>query len=85
MDVPIQVDCAVYDLAESRMLVSNNDFIDYCIDRLNLNTFIPIQSTEILFKPEWKEHCLQHEYKRFPDESTPGLKRITRERQGNLK
>ena len=68
MDVPIQVGCAVYDLAKLRMLQFYYDFIDKYIDSSDFiycqmdtdSAYIAFsgENFENLIKPELKEHYL---------------------------
>jgi hypothetical protein len=80
MDVPIQVGCAVYDLAKLRMLEFYYDFIDKYIDRSDFvycqmdtdSAYIAFSGEhfEDLIKPELKEDYLLNKNKWFPRDDT---------------
>ena len=80
MDVPIQVGCAVYDLAKLRMLEFYYDFIDKYIDRSDFvycqmdtdSAYIAFSAEkfEDLIKPELKEDYLLNKNKWFPRDDT---------------
>jgi hypothetical protein len=80
MDVPIQVGCAVYDLAKLRMLEFYFDFIDKYIDRSDFvycqmdtdSAYIAFsgEKFEDLIKPELKEDYLLNKNKWFPRDDT---------------
>ena len=80
MDVPIQVGCAVYDLAKLLMLEFYYDFIDKYIDRSDFtycqmdtdSAYIAFsgENFEDLIKPELKEDYLINKYKWFPRDDT---------------
>ena len=80
MDVPIQVGCAVYDLAKLRMLEFYYDFMDKYIDRSDFvycqmdtdSAYIAFsgENFEELIKPELKDDYLQNKSKWFPRDDT---------------
>ena len=95
MDVPIQVGCAVYDLAKLRLLEFYYDCIDFYIDKsdyvfLQCDTdsayyAFSAQNFEDLIKPELKEHYLKNKYDRFPDNSTPERAKYSKRTPGLYK
>ena len=63
MDVPIQVGCAVYDLAKLRMLQFYYDCIDYYIDRSNfIYCQMDTDSAYIAFSGEFFEDLIDELY-----------------------
>ncbi len=90
MDVPIQVGCAVYDLAKLRMLEFYYDFIDKYIDRSDFvycqmdtdSAYIALSGKkfEDLIKPELKDDYLQNKSKWFPRDDTKEHAKFDKER-----
>ena len=94
MNLPIQIGCAVYQLAKLRMLEFYYDFIDYYVERkdfemleMDTDSAYLALSGELsdIIKPHLKEDFLENEWKWFGRNDSPANKLIDRRTPGLFK
>ena len=95
MDTPIQIGCAVYQLAKLRMLEFYYDCIDKYVDRSDFqyvemdtdSAYLALSgnSLEEVIKPDMKEEYEKDKYNWFPDETTKELKAYNKRTPGLFK
>jgi hypothetical protein len=95
MDTPIQIGCAVYQLAKLRMLEFYYDCIDKYVDRADFqyiemdtdSAYLAIseESFDQVIKPEMRQEYEKDKYNWFPNETTPESKAFDKRTPGLFK
>jgi hypothetical protein len=95
MDTPIQIGCAVYQLAKLRMLEFYYDCLDKYVDRSDFQYVemdtdsaylaLSAEKLEDVIKPEMKQEYEQDKYNWFPDETTKESKAFNKRTPGLFK
>ena len=95
MDTPIQIGCAVYQLAKLRMLEFYYDCLDKYIDRSDFQYVemdtdsaylgLSAKSLNEVIKPEMREEYEKDKYNWFPNETTKELKAFNKRTPGLFK
>jgi hypothetical protein len=95
MDTPIQIGCAVYQLAKLRMLQFYYDCLDKYVDRSDFqyiemdtdSAYLALSGDKLedVIKPHMKEEYEKDKYNWFPDETTKELKAYNKRTPGLFK
>lgn len=95
MDTPIQIGCAVYQLAKLRMLEFYYDCIDKYVDRSDFqyvemdtdSAYLALSANRLedVIKPHMQEEYEKDKYNWFPDETTKELKAYNKRTPGLFK
>jgi hypothetical protein len=95
MDTPIQIGCAVYQLAKLRMLEFYYDCVDKYVDRSDFqyiemdtdSAYLALSAAKLddVIKPDMKEEYEKDKYNWFPDETTKELKAYNKRTPGLFK
>ena len=95
MDTPIQIGCAVYQLAKLRMLQFYYDCLDKYVDRSDFqyvemdtdSAYLALSGTKLddVIKPHMKEEYERDKYNWFPNETTKELKAYNKRTPGLFK
>jgi hypothetical protein len=95
MDTPIQIGCAVYQLAKLRMLQFYYDCLDKYVDRSDFqyvemdtdSAYLALSGSKLddVIKPDMREEYEQDKYNWFPDERTPESKAYNKRTPGLFK
>jgi hypothetical protein len=95
MDTPIQIGCAVYQLAKLRMLQFYYDCLDKYVDRADFqyvemdtdSAYLALSADKLddVIKPHMQEEYKQDKYNWFPNETTKELKAYNKRTPGLFK